>query len=121
MSDTIYPCGHYKGVANAGWFGYKHTNEHTVVIWEGCRDRIQAINADVIEAWGLWFCHRKDVGNKIKAFIEKIETTLKLEIKSIFGDTEFPDKVLWMKPAPFWMLNLVRRSFLTLALRAGQS
>lgn len=132
MSDeTIYACGHYKNQANAGYFGYKNrpdvlwrdyvSKEELYVIWEGCRDRVQAIMSQYLKDYGIWFCHRKNTGPAIIAFINKLEITLKLKELSKFGKTDYPEKVLWIKPANFWLENLVRRSFFTMALRAGQS
>jgi hypothetical protein len=132
MSDEIiHACGHYKNLTNAGYFGYKQalntcyrdyiSQENVYVMWEGCRDRVQAIFAQHLKDHGIWFCHRKNTGPAVIAFIKKIETKLKLKKLSEFGKTDHPEKVLWVKPSEFWLENLVRRSFFTLALRAGQN
>lgn len=128
---VLHRTGYFLGV-RSGWFGYKPSPgfEETVFLdktdkrfcrWEKCRDRVQSISANVIKENGLWFSHRKKTGPKIRKFFEKLETILKINERSEFGNTENPEHCLWMKVSPWWMESVIRRSFLTMALRASQN
>lgn len=125
---VLHRTGNFEGV-RAGWFGYKprpdfaeksYTGSDYLCRWEHCRDRVQVISGDYIKESGLWFSHRKNTGPNLRLFFRKLEKMLKVTPRSKFGDTENPEYCIWMDVSPWWMETLVRRSFLTLALRAGQ-
>jgi hypothetical protein len=126
--DARYRVGSLNNI-RAGWFGYRSYDGYTdndysgkyYCSWEHCRDRVQIINRDHIIERGLWFAHRKGVGPNIRLFFKKLERQLKVKPRSTFEDTEFPEICIWMNVSPWWMENLVRRSFLTLALRSAQN
>lgn len=122
---SIKKIGNFDGI-RAGWFGYKPNSnfndyDNYSVRWEHCRDRVQIILRSHINDNGLWFSHRKNTGPNVRLFIKKLEKMLKVKPRSTFADTDHPLYSLWMDVSPWWMENLVRRSFLTLALRSGQS
>jgi hypothetical protein len=103
----------------SGSFGYKYSELSPNITWESCRDRVQFLPQEIIAKIGLWMVHKKDIGNNIIQFIKKIETKLGIQ-KSKFGTTDNESYCFWIKPSLWWLKNLVRRSFLTMALRAGQ-
>lgn len=102
-----------------GWFGYKSATSY--VHWEHCRDRVQIIGKSLLEENGLYFRHRNKRGNNVIAFLHRIETMLKIKDKSVYARTNIPNTLLWIKLSSFWLHNMVRRSFLTFALRCGSN
>jgi hypothetical protein len=70
---------------------------------------------------GIFFTHKKGVGKNVQRFIEEIEKQLQLKSRSQFCKTDNEDYCLWLKPSTWWLKNLVRRSFLTMALRSGRN
>lgn len=126
--DVRYRVGSLRNI-RPGWFGYRAVPDYTQkddggsyhCRWEHCRDRVQIIKGTYIEQYGLWFSHRKNSGAVIQLFFKKLERQLKVKPRSTFQNTEHPEHVIWMGVSPWWMENLVRRSFLTLALRSAQN
>jgi hypothetical protein len=116
------------GWARVRWFAYRSykrditgkITDDDLLTWEHCRDRVQLVACKYLERNGLYFMHRKNTADNVMRFLHRIETTLKIAEKSKFARTDH-DQILWIKLSPFWLGNIVRRSFLTFALRSGQS
>jgi hypothetical protein len=127
--DVKYQVGSLENI-RAGWFGYRprpdfHEKDFyydglRYCRWEHCRDRVQIILKDHIAKNGLWFSHRKNTGANIRFFFKKLEKQLKVKPRSTFQNTEHPEYCIWMDVSPWWLESLVRRSFLTIALRSAQ-
>jgi len=83
--------------------------------WIACRDRFTCYFTEDTE--GFYFSHLPKDSEKISAFIFKTEVVLTVP-HSEFGDTN-RDYITWITPSSFWKENFIRRSLLTLLLRAG--
>jgi hypothetical protein len=83
--------------------------------WETCRDRFQTSGAKLPV---FWLRTGSQTGENVSAFIDKIETTLKLKKKSQFGPTSC-EGAIWVRWAPFWRQYSMRRSLFTALLRAS--
>ncbi|RTK96829.1 MAG: hypothetical protein EKK64_02935 [Neisseriaceae bacterium] len=83
--------------------------------WHHCRDifHVHLSNSDL-----FFFCHEKGKCNSIIEFMKKFESKLNLKEPSNFGPTQRKG-ILWIKPSKWWMRSSMRRSFLTILLRAS--
>lgn len=112
----------------AGWFGHIEHNPYVhpkyewglIVYWEHCRDLFQDAPKISLLKKGMWFCHgvRKNSGENVCHFIDKIENHLGLKVKTEFQKTQNPT-IIWCQPSEFWINDFVRKSFFSLALRSG--
>ena len=86
--------------------------------WESCRDVFQDdFNEEEISEKGLYFkCPELE---KTALFLALIEEKLKLKIRSKFGTTDI-ENVLYIKPSPWWLEKPLKKSFLTMSLRASK-
>jgi hypothetical protein len=80
-----------------------------------CRERFAKSFVEELE--GFYFCHKSDIHN-IAAFIQKTELILNQSHHSAFCYTN-AEGVLWIKPSLFWRTCEMRRSLLTILLRAA--
>jgi hypothetical protein len=88
--------------------------------WERCRDNIQAVSALALNK-GFWFLHNKNAGQKVAAFIDRLESKLKIPTRTTFNPTELPERFIFVNMSPWWNENLIRRSFFTMAIRSGNA
>ena len=82
--------------------------------WEVCRENFSKFFPNK----GFFFSHEPKQGECIVLFLEKIEKILSLRSKSKYAKTNL-NFALWIEPAPFWLDCHMRKSLLTLFLRAG--
>jgi hypothetical protein len=115
MYEKVYP----------GWFGVMYkTRHHISKKWVkgfnfySCRDGYQGVVKTRIIKGGVFFSHEPEQGDRPARFLQKIEEQLKLSVRSKFRKTNH-NNILWIKLSPWWLENKIRRSFLTLMLRAG--
>lgn len=105
-----------------GWFGhldsYNHDSKNPFLIWTHCRDLFQDVSNKRLITHGMWFCHGNTKVENLCKFIEIIEEKLELDEKTIFRKTTLKN-VVWLQPSSFWINDIVRKSFFTLALRCG--
>lgn len=96
--------------------------------WEKCRDVFEKQVNEKIEnekIEGFFFNHKGD-HQTIAEFLNRTEQVLNLENLnspwrySKYNPTTRPD-VLWIQPSEFWMCCRMRRSLLTVLLRAGMN
>jgi hypothetical protein len=83
--------------------------------WISCRDRFTCYFTEDTE--GFYFSHLPGNGENVSAFIFKTEAVLSI-LHSEFSTTN-REYVTWITPSLFWKENFIRRSLLTLLLRAG--
>lgn len=84
--------------------------------FETCRERFGIRwNEDTI---GFFFTHPVDKGYSVATFLKKTEMVLKQTEFSQYALTN-RDKILWVEPSPFWKSCRMKRSLLTILLRAG--
>ena len=82
--------------------------------WEKCREHF----SKAFYAGSFFFSHEPNEGDRIAAFLDKVETVLSLKEKTRYAKTNL-NFVLWISPSPFWESCAMRRSLFTLLLRAG--
>lgn len=90
-------------------------NRHRVDHWYSCRDIFHNI------LWNLkvfFFCVPARKGRAVSQFMEIIEEKLDVQPRSEFGPTQ-NNKIIWVKPSVWWTKLGMRRSLLTILLRAG--
>ncbi len=85
--------------------------------WIVCRDRFTCYFTENTE--GFYFSHLPGNGNNVSAFIFKTEVILTIA-HSEFDSTN-RDYITWITPSLFWKESFIRRSLLTLLLRAGDN
>ena len=91
--------------------GKKHKLDH----WFYCRDLFHNVS------WNLkifFFSHKWKRGASVAAFMEKIEEMVNVEPRSEYGPTQ-NEKIMWVKPSPWWTKYGMRRSLFTILLRAA--
>jgi hypothetical protein len=83
--------------------------------WHHCRDifHVHFSNCDL-----FFFSHAKGKYNSIIEFMKKFERKLNLKDRSEFGPTQRKG-IIWVKPSRWWTRSSMRRSFLTILLRAS--
>jgi hypothetical protein len=86
------------------------------VRFEHCRERFAADFR--AETRGLFFKHPPAAGPGVAAFLAKTEAVLDLADRSTYACTNWPT-ITWVGPTRFWMACELRRSLLTILLRAG--
>jgi hypothetical protein len=125
---------------NAGYFGYLEPQEnpnnknlflrrkdrsivyYPCVVWTHCRDEFQDVPDCSICDNGFWYCHIKNQGHNVCAFIDRIVNKIcatRHISRTKFFETDY-DNILWVVPSEFWISNFIRRSFFSLSLRCGQ-
>lgn len=88
----------------------------TPLAFETCRERFAATFKE--DTPGFYFKHRPGQSVQVATFIRKTEAILKESTPSRFSQTN-RDTILWVEPSNFWKSCPVRRSLLTILLRAG--
>lgn len=84
--------------------------------FETCRERFAIQWNETTK--GFYLTHPKDKGFDIACFLKKSELILKQTEFSQYSLTN-RDTVLWIEPSQFWMSCRMRRSLLTILVRAG--
>lgn len=97
--------------AEAGWFSGEHP-----VSFEKCRERF-ALTFTPASA-GFYFYHPPLRGENVAHFLAKTEHILTLPAASTYAPTNRAN-ITWVEPCPFWKVCAMRRSVLTLFVRAG--
>lgn len=110
----IYPSNKFIGD------GYLGKSDHLVgkkhyVNWTKCRDVFQEWG--VLDEFFFATASKKHIPYILR-FIHNAEKKLGLEDHTRFHETSKP-RIIYIKPAPFWMENPMRRSLLTAMLRCG--
>ncbi len=100
-----------------GWFGYMD-DEVPVIEWTHCRDIFQSLRNQCLMQKGMWYCHKKGCADNLCAFLDQLESILKIKKRSYLKKTN-EENIIWIQPSPFWITDFIRRSFFTLALRCG--
>jgi len=89
--------------------------------WYRCREYFQGSSSRIRR---LIFCHKVGTGEAVATFLHRVERMLKLGKTewgfSTCGPTNH-NKLMWIEPSKWWIINPMRRSFLTAMLRAGQN
>lgn len=67
---------------------------------------------------GFYFKHKGGGSKNVATFISKTESVLKIRKPSKFSETN-RNSILWFEPCYFWRSCRMRRSLLTILLRAG--
>lgn len=67
---------------------------------------------------GFYFTHPANMGYSVATFLKKTEIILKRTDFSEYALTN-RDNILWIEPSKFWMDCRMRRSLLTILVRAG--
>jgi hypothetical protein len=90
------------------------------ISWVKCREQFAPKFSSYIN--GIYFVHEKDKGESVAAFILQAEKVLGVSYKdrSAFSKTN-KDCVIWVNVSPFWKECELRRSLLTILLRAGMN
>ena len=83
--------------------------------WMYCREYFQNRSHGIRR---MLFAHTQYRSYNIAAFIDKIESKLKLEQRTIVGPTQ-RNTVSWISINPWWTTTSMRRSFFTAMLRSG--
>jgi hypothetical protein len=110
---------HPTHTVDVGAFGVTRTvRKLKRLAWHNCRDTFQNVRSPALKRHGVFMKHSEGRGGAIALFLERIETELELDTKSVFHTTTDPD-ILWMRWSPWWLETKIRRSFLTLMLRVG--
>jgi hypothetical protein len=86
------------------------------LLWENCRERFAKTFTACTT--GFYFKHEPGQSPGVAGFIFKTESILKLADYSRFAETNRAS-VMWAEPAQFWKECQMRRSLLTILLRAG--
>ena len=88
------------------------------ISWVKCREQFAPKFSSYIN--GIYFVHEKDKGESVAAFILQAEKVLGVSYKnrSVFSKTN-KDSVIWVNVSHFWKECELRRSLLTILLRAG--
>lgn len=89
--------------------------DRSPLAFETCRERFAAVFGPETE--GFYFKHEVGQGTNVAAFVLKTETIVNAE-HSKFSETN-RDTILWVGPSKFWVDCPLRRSLLTIILRAG--
>lgn len=84
--------------------------------FETCRERF-ARNFFVSNK-GFYFKHKENGSKNVAAFVAKTEEILKVRKRSVFSETNV-SSILWIEPCHFWRSCRMRRSLLTIIVRAG--
>jgi hypothetical protein len=84
--------------------------------FENCRERFAKYWDESTTGWFLK--HPENKGKDIASFLVKTEYILKQKEFSKFSDTN-RDSILWIEPSEFWKSCRLRRSLLTIIVRAG--
>lgn len=84
--------------------------------FETCRERF-ARNFDE-NTIGFFLKHPSDKGYNVACFLRKTECVLQQTEFSSFSETN-RDTILWIEPCAFWKECQMRRSLLTILVRAG--
>jgi hypothetical protein len=90
-------------------------DRHKVDHWFFCRDLFHNV------LWNLkifFYSIKSGKCKSVSAFIEIVEEKLNVNPKSQFGPTQ-NNKIMWIKPSPWWIKFGMRRSLFTILLRAG--
>jgi hypothetical protein len=83
--------------------------------WMYCREYFQDVSTG---ARRVLFSHRANMGYNVAAFIDRVETKLKIQPRSQFGPTQ-RTTITWGRISPWWTTTSMRRSLFTAFLRAG--
>ncbi|MCK9458307.1 MAG: hypothetical protein M0R80_01535 [Proteobacteria bacterium] len=100
---------------NPGQFAIEPQANHALV-WIACRDRFNTCYFTE-DTEGFYVSHLAGDAVKVSAFMYKTEVILGVSY-SEFAPTN-RDYITWIAPSLFWKDNFIRRSLLTLLLRAG--
>lgn len=90
--------------------------EETPLRFETCRERFAYHFTESTS--GFYFKHDPNQGDNIAKFLIKTEKILDQPVLSSFAKTNL-NSILWVEPSCFWKTCSMRRSLLTLLLRAG--
>jgi hypothetical protein len=90
-------------------------NKYGGVRWYYCRDMFKRAKS---KNW--LFCHEKGQSETIFSFMRDLENTLELKQKSVVERTKNL-RVTLIKLSDFWTKHLLRKSFLSAALRAARN
>jgi len=88
-----------------------------------CPHKFYACREEFAITWnenttGFFFTHLADKGYSIATFLKKIEIVLKQSKFSQYAMTN-RDTILWIEPSMFWKECRMKRSLLTILIRAG--
>lgn len=83
--------------------------------FETCRERFAVQWTNEV---GWFLKHPPNKGKDVASFLLKTEAVLKQVENSKFSDTN-RDTILWIEPSIFWKKCRIRRSLLTILVRAG--
>lgn len=84
--------------------------------FETCRERFAKHWDESTIGWFLK--HPENKGKDVASFLVKTEEILKQKEFSKFSNTN-RDSILWIEPSDFWKVCRLRRSLLTIIVRAG--
>jgi hypothetical protein len=84
--------------------------------WMFCREYFQEQSQGVRR---ILFCNKRNKTCNIAAFIDRIESKLKIQTRSKVGPTQ-RNNISWLWVSPWWSTTSMRRSLFTALLRAGQ-
>lgn len=85
------------------------------VAWENCREQFAAKFHENIT--GFYFSHAPDKGDDIAEFLTKFENVINVP-NTCFSKTN-RSFAIWIEPASFWRNCEIKRSLLTIILRAA--
>ncbi len=84
--------------------------------FEMCRERFA--RSFFLSTKGFYFKHKTGDSRNVATFVSKTERILNIRKRSKFSETN-RDSILWFEPCYFWKSCRMRRSLLTILLRAG--
>lgn len=84
--------------------------------FETCRERFAKSWDENTRGW--YFKHEENKGLNVASFLNKTEKILDLKEFSVFAKTN-RKTILWIEPSDFWKECRMKRSLLTILVRAG--
>jgi len=85
--------------------------------WLHCREYFQDESRGIRR---FLFCHRRNRCRNIAVFMDRVESMLVLDERSVFGPTQ-RHNISWARVSPWWMESSMRRSLLTILMRCAQN
>jgi hypothetical protein len=119
---SIYNQGHYMPTFGSFAIGQKKGRNYlTIGYWYNCREAFA--NVFTSKTKYIVFYHRKNAGQRITKFINRIEKQVKVWPRSeITGIKNRPgSQISVMKVSRWWTKNPARKSLLTILLRCGEN
>ena len=99
---------------------FRSVEENKTLTWDHCRE--QFLGKMTPDISGFYFSHLPEKSIEIAIFLLKFEKILAVSMNDFINLTfckTDKDSILWISPAKFWFECLLRRSLLTLILRAS--